>query len=53
MCQDHKYRDKYLQSIKMGDWRIQFHDLAFNGTGNATADKLLLDYRIYPGVGII
>lgn len=53
ICQDHKYRDKYLQSIKMGDWRIQFHDLAFVGTGDATVDKLLVDYRVYPGVGII
>lgn len=53
MCQDHKYRDKFLQSIKMGDWRLQFHDLAWNGTGDATVDRLLLDYRIYPGVGII
>lgn len=53
LCQDHKYRDKYLQSIKMGDWRLQFHDLAWNGTGDAVADRLLLDYRIYPGIGII
>ena len=53
MCQDHKYRDKFLQSIKMGDWRLQFHDLAWNGTGDATVDRLLLDHRIYPGVGII
>lgn len=53
MCQDHKYRDKYLQSIKMGEWRLQFHDLAFAGTGDATVDKLLSDYRNYPGVGLI
>lgn len=53
LCEDHKYRDKYLQSLKMQDWRIQFADAAFRGTGNATADNLLLDYRNYPGVAII
>lgn len=53
MCQDHKYRDKYLQAISMGEWRLQFHDLAYAGTGDATVDRLLLDYRIYPGVGMI
>lgn len=53
ICQDHKYRDKYLESIKMGDWRLQFHDSAFIGTGDATVDSLLLDYRVYPGVGLI
>jgi hypothetical protein len=53
MCKEAKYRDKYLDNIKMGDWRIQFAAGAFNGTGNAKADDLLLDYRLMPGVGLI
>lgn len=53
MCKEAKYRDKYLDNIKMGDWRIQFAAGAFNGTGNAKADELLLDYRLTPGLGLI
>lgn len=53
MCKEAKYRDKYLDNIKMGDWRIQFASGAFNGTGNAKADDLLLDYRLMPGLGLI
>lgn len=53
LCPDHKYRDKYLDNIKMGDWRIQFTSGAFVGTGNATADHLLADYRLTPGIGMV
>jgi hypothetical protein len=53
MCKEAKYRDKYLDNIKMGDWRIQFAAGAFNGTGNAKADDLLIDYRLMPGLGLI
>jgi hypothetical protein len=53
MCKEAKYRDKYLDNIKMGDWRIQFASGAFEGTGNAKADDLLSDYRLMPGLGLI
>lgn len=53
MCKEAKYRDKYLDNIKMGDWRIQFAAGAFEGTGNAKADDLLADYRLMPGLGLI
>ncbi len=53
MCREAKYRDKYLDNIKMGDWRIQFASGAWNGTGNAKADELLTDYRLTPGIGLI
>lgn len=53
MCREAKYRDKYLDNIKMGDWRIQFTSGAFQGTGNVKADQLLLDYRLSPGIGLI
>lgn len=53
LCQDQKYRDKYLDTLKTGDWNIRFSPLAFAGTGSATADDLLLDYRMLPGIGVI
>ena len=53
MCKGAKYRDKYLDNIKMGDWRIQFAAGAFEGTGNVKADQLLRDYVLTPGVGLI
>lgn len=53
LCQDHKYRDRYIKSMKMGERSFTFSDLAFEGTGDATADSLLADYRNYPGVGVI
>lgn len=53
LCQDHKYRDRYIKSMKMGERSITFSDLAFEGTGDATADSLLADYRNYPGVAVI
>lgn len=53
LCVDHKYRDKYLSDVKMGDWKFQFTSKAWTGTGNATADELLQDYRNYPGFGVV
>lgn len=53
LCQDHKYRDRYIKSMKMGERSFTFSDLAFDGTGDATVDSLLADYRNYPGVGVI
>jgi hypothetical protein len=53
MCKEAKYRDKYLDNIKMGDWRIQFTAGAFIGTGNVKADQLLRDYVLTPGIGLI
>lgn len=53
MCADHKYRDRYLDNIKMGDWRLQFTAGAFERTGNVLADQLLVDYRISPSIGLV
>lgn len=53
LCKDRKYRDKYLESIAAGDWDITFMKEAFDGTGSVTADQLLEDYRMYPGIGVI
>lgn len=53
MCKEAKYRDKYLDNIKMGDWRLQFVSGAWTGTGNAKVDQLLTDYKLTPGIGLI
>jgi hypothetical protein len=53
LCKDQKYRDKYLKSIQTNDWDIEFMKEAFQGTGSVTADQLLNEYRLYPGVGVI
>lgn len=45
-CQDASYRDKYLQSMKAADWRIQFTQAAYDGTGNLKADQLLEPYKL-------
>lgn len=45
-CQDSSYRDKYLTSMKSADWRIQFNQMAFDGTGNIKADQLLDAYKL-------
>jgi hypothetical protein len=53
LCVEHKYRDKYLENLKMGDWSMSFSDKVWAGTGNATADALLVDYTLSPGIGLI
>lgn len=52
LCAEHKYRDRYLQSIKMNDWRLEFNKMAFQGTGNAVVDSILRDFRIN-SIGLI
>lgn len=51
-CMDAKYRNRYLQNARAADWRIQFNNKAFIGTGNLTADQLLGEYVI-PGWGLV
>lgn len=45
-CQDSSYRDRYLESMKAADWRIQFTQAAYDGTGNLKADQLLNPYKL-------
>lgn len=44
-CGDNIYRDRYLDTIKSGDWNMKFNPGAYRGTGNARADQLLDRYR--------
>lgn len=43
-CSEAAYRDRYLESIKAADWRLQFSSRAWESTGNARADQLLDEY---------
>lgn len=43
-CQEIAWRDRYLESIKAADWRLQFSSRAWDSTGNVRADQLLSEY---------
>lgn len=43
-CSEAAYRDRYLESIKAADWRLQFSSRAWESTGNVRADQLLSEY---------
>lgn len=45
-CNEVAYRDKYLESLKAADWRLQFSPESWYFTGNARADHLLSEYVI-------
>lgn len=53
LCPDVTYRNKYLESIKSGDWRLQFSKQAWSGTGDANVDTILEDFRNYIAFGVI
>lgn len=43
-CSEIAYRDRYLESIKAADWRLQFSTRAWEYTGNVRADQLLSEF---------
>lgn len=43
-CREAAYRDRYLQSMKAADWRLQFTSRSWEYTGNVRADQLLSEY---------
>lgn len=45
LCPESMYRDTYLMSMKASDWRFDYSNGAFSGTGNVVADQLLSEYR--------
>lgn len=44
-CDEALWRDRYIDSIRAGDWRFEFNAQAFAGTGNVQADQILSGYR--------
>lgn len=44
-CEDAKYRDKFIDNIRAGDWRMEFKVTGDETTGSANADMLLTGYR--------
>lgn len=43
-CKESAWRDKYLKSMRAADWRIEFDQSAYEGTGNALVDNMLRPY---------
>ncbi len=53
ICPDSNYRNKYLDSIKFDQHRLDYHQKAWAGTGNVMADQLLREFRVAPVIGVI
>lgn len=47
ICVDNSWRQKGIEAYRAADWRLEFHDKAFEGTGNIDVDLLLNQYRAY------
>lgn len=47
LCQDAVYRTRYINHVQVKDWKFSFDDRAFSGTGNALANTLLENYRVF------
>lgn len=46
-CSDAIYRQRGVQAVRAADWRLDFHDSAFTGTGNLDVDRLLGKYGAF------
>jgi hypothetical protein len=44
-CDESLWRERYIDSVRAGDWRFEFNAQAFAGTGNVQADQILSGYR--------
>lgn len=44
-CKESMYRDRYIANMRAADWRFEYKDAAFLGTGNVIADQLLSKYQ--------
>ena len=45
-CDESVWQDRYIKSIRAADWRFDFGDGAFLGTGSYSADQLLAKYIV-------
>lgn len=44
-CSDNEWRQKGIQAVTAGDWRLDYSALAHAGTGNLDVDRILNAYR--------
>ena len=44
-CDESLWRERYIDSVRAGDWRFEFNAQAFTGTGNVQVDQILAGYR--------
>lgn len=45
-CDEHVWRDRYVKSMRAADWRVDFQQESYNGTGSLLADQLLAPYIV-------
>lgn len=44
-CDESLWRDRYMDSVRAGNWRFEVNELSFQGTGNVVVDQILAKYR--------
>lgn len=44
-CDESLWRDRYIDSVRAGNWRFEVSERTFDGTGNVLADQILHPYR--------
>lgn len=44
-CDESLWRERYIDSVRSGNWRFEVNERTFAGTGNVVADQILLRYR--------
>lgn len=45
-CREATWRDRYLKAVTAADWRFDFHNKAFYGTGSVSVDQILAKYIV-------
>lgn len=46
LCPTSIYAERYVEAITGADWRLQFNDQAYSGTGNVIVDQLLEQFVV-------
>lgn len=44
-CDESLWRDRFINSVRSGNWRFEMNERAFQGTGNVLVDQILAPYR--------
>lgn len=45
-CDESTWRERYIDSMRSADWRVDFNSQTFAGTGSVIADQLLAQYVV-------